>query len=51
MHALRKLHAYEMNAIWELHACLKMYAYEMYAYKGYEERGHLEVPNSKSNLN
>ena len=26
-----KTHAYEMYAIWELHACLKMYACEVYA--------------------
>ena len=35
MHALRELHAYEMYAIWELHACLKMYACELYGYESY----------------
>jgi hypothetical protein len=28
---MSKTHAYEMYAIWKLHACLKMYACEMYA--------------------
>ena len=28
---LSKTHAYEMYAIWELHACLKIYACEMRA--------------------
>jgi hypothetical protein len=30
---LFKTHVYEMYAIWELHACLKIYACEMHAYE------------------